>query len=64
MHASHFPDRVPFRRRRCERGAGVVEYALLIALIAIALFTAVTALGDAGSESLDRSATSITSAAP
>ena len=51
-------------RRRSERGASLVEYALLVALIAVALITAVTALGDAGSGSLDRSASSITSAAP
>ena len=51
-------------RRRSERGASLVEYALLVALIAVALLTAVTALGEAGSESLDRSASSIASASP
>ena len=52
------------RRRRSERGASLVEYALLVALMAIALYTAVSALGDAGSDSLDRSATSIADATP
>ena len=49
-------------RRRSERGASLVEYALLVALIAIALLVAVTAVGEAGSGSLDRSASSIANA--
>lgn len=54
--------RTPAPRRRDERAASVVEYALLVGLIAIALFTAVSALGDAGADSLDRSASSISNA--
>ena len=64
MDARTLPREVPVRCRRDERGASLVEYALLVALIAVALVTAVTTLGDAGSASLDRSASSITSAAP
>lgn len=33
------------RRGRCERGAGLVEYLLLLGLIAIALMAALTYLG-------------------
>ncbi len=38
-----------------ERGASLVEYALLIALIAIACFSAITFLGSGNGASLDRS---------
>lgn len=49
----------PHRRRRDERGASVVEYALLIALIAIVLFSAVSFLGDTTDASFSGSASSI-----
>lgn len=40
-------------RYRCdERGASLVEYALLLALIALVLITAVTTLGETVSDSL------------
>ncbi len=42
-----------------ERGASVVEYALLIALIAIVLFSAVSFLGDTTDASFSGSASSI-----
>ena len=42
-----------------ERAASLVEYALLIALIALALLTAVSFLGDSTSGSLDRSSSSL-----
>lgn len=38
---------------RNERGASLVEYALLIALIALALFTAVGSLGDQVNDRFD-----------
>jgi Flp pilus assembly pilin Flp len=46
-------------RRSDERGASVVEYALLIALIAIVLFSAVSFLGDTTDASFSGSASSI-----
>jgi Flp pilus assembly pilin Flp len=46
-------------RRWTERAASLVEYALLIALIALALITAMQFLGDSTGGSLDRSGSSI-----
>jgi pilus assembly protein Flp/PilA len=45
--------------RRAERGASLVEYALLLALIAIVCVTAVQFLGDSSAASLNRSGSSI-----
>lgn len=42
-----------------ERGASLVEYALLIALIAVVMIGAVTLLGDTASDSLDGSSSSL-----
>jgi Flp pilus assembly pilin Flp len=50
--------------RRSERAASLVEYALLVALIAVVMVGAVTTLGEATSGSLDRSANSIIDASP
>lgn len=54
--------RVRFVRRRDradERGASLVEYALLIALIALVMVGAVTLLGDTTATSIDGSSSSI-----
>jgi len=45
--------------RRLERGASLVEYALLVALIALVCVTAVQFLGSSASGSLDRSGSSL-----
>ncbi len=45
--------------RRLERGASLVEYALLLALIALVCASALQFLGDGTSGSLDRSGSSI-----
>ena len=45
--------------RRVERGASLVEYALLLALIALVCVTAVQFLGTSASGSLDRSGSSL-----
>ena len=42
-----------------ERGASLVEYALLIALIAVVMIGAVTLLGDTAGDSLDGSSSSL-----
>ena len=42
-----------------ERGASLVEYALLVALIAVVCIAAVTALGSAASENFNEVATEI-----
>jgi Flp pilus assembly pilin Flp len=47
------------RGRRLERAASLVEYALLIALIALACITAVGFLGDSTGGSIDRSTSSM-----
>lgn len=52
----------PDLRRVGERGASVVEYALLIALIAVVLFSAVSFLGETTDASFSGSAESITAA--
>ena len=46
-------------RRDTERGASLVEYALLIALIALVCILAVTFLGSATSQNLSRSTSTI-----
>jgi Flp pilus assembly pilin Flp len=50
-HHSHRADPAPIptteRTRRSERGAGLVEYALLLALIAVVTFGAVSFFGSA-----------------
>jgi pilus assembly protein Flp/PilA len=45
--------------RQSERGASLVEYALLVALIAVVMVGAVTLLGEGTSATLDRSNSSI-----
>lgn len=50
------------RHRRSERGASLVEYALLVALIAVVMVSAVTFLGSTTGASLDDSGSSITDA--
>jgi Flp pilus assembly pilin Flp len=50
------PDR---RHRRLERAASLVEYALLVVLIALACLTAVQFLGDSTGDSLDSSTSSM-----
>ena len=52
------------RLRRTERGASLVEYALLVALISLACLAAVTSFGGATGNSLNRSASMITNAGP
>jgi pilus assembly protein Flp/PilA len=49
-------------RSRDDRGASLVEYVLLTALIAVVCLLAIQFLGTSGSESLDRSGSSIVSA--
>lgn len=51
-------DRSP-ATRRAERGASLVEYALLVALIAVVMVGAVTFLGGTTSASIDGSGSSI-----
>ena len=51
------------RHFRDERGASLVEYALLVALIAVVLMGAVTFLGGSAGTSLSRSGSSISSVA-
>ena len=46
-------------RRRGDRGASLVEYALLLALIAVVCVAAVTALGTGLRDNYDESQTSI-----
>lgn len=54
---------VPARRRRLgERGASLVEYALLVALIAVVCIGAVTQFGGSNGQGIDRSADSIVNA--
>jgi Flp pilus assembly pilin Flp len=45
--------------RRPERAASLVEYALLIALVALVMIGAVTLLGETTAGSLDRSGSSL-----
>ena len=47
------------RSTATERGASLVEYALLIALIAVVMIGAVTLLGDTAGTSFDGSSSSI-----
>jgi pilus assembly protein Flp/PilA len=47
------------RLREEERGASLVEYALLVALIAVVCIAAVTFLGSSGSGQLDRAGTAV-----
>lgn len=42
-----------------ERGATAVEYALMVALIAVVIIVAVTTLGQNASDSFDQTATAI-----
>lgn len=51
------------RMQRSDRGASLVEYALLVALIAVACILAVTFFGDETSKSFSRTASAV-SAAP
>ena len=52
----------PHATIRSERAASLVEYALLVALIAVVMVGAVTLLGDTTTGSLDRSGSSILTA--
>lgn len=54
--------RRPARNRRDDRGAGFVEYALLIVLIVLALITILEILGRDTSENIDDSASSVAEA--
>ena len=54
--------REPTGRCRGDAGAGLVEYALLLALIVVACITAVTYLGNNLSSNLSRSNSQITTA--
>jgi Flp pilus assembly pilin Flp len=47
------------RRRRSERGAGLTEYALLMALIAAVCLVALSEFGDINGSKLDRNAEKI-----
>ena len=47
------------KRRRDDRGASLVEYALLIALVALAAFVSLRFFGDARNNSLSRSGSAI-----
>ncbi len=60
MHRSESTDQTETPRR--DRGAGFIEYALLLALMAFALLTAVDFLGNDTKESVDDSASSVASA--
>lgn len=51
------------RHFRDERGATLVEYALLVALIAVVLMGAVTFIGGSASDSMSRSGSSISAVA-
>ena len=51
------------RHIRDERGATFVEYALLVALIAVVLMGTVTLLGAAAGDSMSRSGSSISAVA-
>lgn len=53
------PNRSAGPARRCERGASLVEYALLVALIAIVALAAVTFLGRQSSGGFDKSGKAI-----
>ncbi len=53
---------IAHRTIRSERAASLVEYALLVALIAVVMVGAVTFLGDTTTGSLDRSGSSILTA--
>ncbi len=50
---------IRFRLAYTERGASLVEYALLLALIAVVMVGAVTLLGETAAGTLDRSGSSI-----
>ena len=54
--------REPIGRCRGDAGAGLVEYALLLALIVVACIGAVTFLGGNLSSSLSRSTSQVTTA--
>lgn len=49
MQLTHQHARPPRRARRSQRGAALVEYALLVALIAVVCIVAVTFMGDSTS---------------
>jgi Flp pilus assembly pilin Flp len=56
--------REPTGRCRGDAGAGLVEYALLLALIVVACIGAVTFLGGNLNSNLSRSTSKVTSAGP
>jgi pilus assembly protein Flp/PilA len=55
------PHRGLVLRNKGERGASLVEYALLVALIAVVCITAVTFLGTSGKDKLDKAGDGISS---
>lgn len=55
-------DAATYRRFHGDRGAGLVEYSLLVALIALVCFGAIQVLGGENEESIDSSASAIGSA--
>lgn len=60
---AHFITTLTFRRAaRSDRGASLIEYGLLLALIAMVCLAAVTFLGESNSKSLDDTASTIGSA--
>ena len=63
IHDNPDPARSRCRRRRTgrgnDRGASLVEYALLIALVALAAFLSLRFFGDARNNSLSRSGSAI-----
>ena len=58
----HHHERTPRTRRRSERGAGLVEYALLVSLIALVAFSAVSYFGSANAGGFGRSKSCIEAA--
>ncbi|MDE0805196.1 MAG: hypothetical protein OSA99_17970 [Acidimicrobiales bacterium] len=59
MPAQPHPKESPDKPSANDRGAGFVEYGLLLALMAFALLTMVDALGDDTHDSIDDSASSV-----
>jgi Flp pilus assembly pilin Flp len=57
--AHHRPTLIARRNRDGEAGASLVEYALLVALIAVVCITAVTFVGTSGSAKFNRTGSGI-----
>ena len=58
-HHTHTPRR---NRKKAERGASLVEYALLLALIAVVVFSAVSFFGQSSAGGFGKSQSCITAA--